>query len=253
METATTEPGTAALTRYQRDGFLSPISLLDAEKVGRYRTAFDTLEREEGRDKCVIQLKGRHTDQLFVRELATHPRVLDWIESLVGPDLMLMSTHFFCKYPGDDAGHFVAWHQDVTYWGLEPAEAITAWIAIDTSDRANGCMEVIPGSHRQGLYEHGTSTRPNNLLATNQAIAERHLALESVVPLELQAGQMSIHHGALAHASRPNTSGRRRCGLTARFITPEVRQVRANNSGLWWQPELVRGKDRFNHWEHSPN
>jgi ectoine hydroxylase-related dioxygenase (phytanoyl-CoA dioxygenase family) len=101
------------------------------------------------------------------------------------------------------------------------------------------------------VLDHGSSDKPNNLLASNQAIAESQLDLSSAVPFTLRAGQMSIHHGMLAHASRPNQSQQRRCGLTARFVSPEVRQVRPsnNNEAPWWKPIVVRGVDTTNHFE----
>ena len=89
--------------------------------------------------------------------MATDPGLLDQMQELIGEDLMVLGTHFFCKYPVESTEHFVAWHQDVTYWGLEPPEAHTAWIAVDDSNLKNGCMRVIPGSHMQGLAEHSKS------------------------------------------------------------------------------------------------
>lgn len=239
-----TSPSAEARADYERDGFLCPIDFLSDAEILECRSAFDALEAVEGREKSVIELKGRHFDQRFIWDLVTQPRLLDWIESLMGPNLLLLSTHFFCKYPGGDDGHFVAWHQDVAYWGLEPANAITAWIAIDDSNPENGCMEVIPGTHSNGVVDHAKSAQPNNLLASNQAIPEASLAVDTALPFELQAGQMSIHHGALVHASQPNRSRKRRCGLTARYITPEVRQVKpSNNAQPWWKPIVVRGSD----------
>lgn len=255
MATHWTTPTTNAREPYERDGYLSPVDLFDDGQASRFRDAFDALERREGKDKSVIDLKGRHVDEPFIWEMATHPRLLDWMQALIGENLLLLTTHFFCKYPGGDDGHFVAWHQDIAYWGLEPANAHTAWIAIDDSDLANGCMEVVPGSHRAGVLAHGKADRANNLLASNQAIEPGELALDTVRPLTLRAGQMSVHHGALAHASQPNRSARRRCGLTVRFITPEVRQVRpSNNEMAWWQPVLVRGRDTHGHFANTaPN
>ena len=106
----------------------------------------------------------------FVLELATHPAVLDCVEALLGPDILLMGSHFFCKYGPTEA--FVAWHQDVTYWGLEPPLAVSAWYAVDDSDVGNGCMQVIPGHHR-AASAHTANRRPAgaNLLSINQEVS----------------------------------------------------------------------------------
>src|SRR5262245_13610942 len=131
---------------YQENGFLSGLRIADETGATRYRADFDALEGREGREKCRIGLLDRHFDEEFIWELATHPQILDAIESLIGPDILLLATHFFCKYGPED--RFVAWHQDATYWGLEPPLALTAWYAIDDSDTGNGCMRIIPGTHR---------------------------------------------------------------------------------------------------------
>src|SRR4051794_11483469 len=86
-------------SRFERDGFASPISVRRGKDVQRVRAAFDALEAAEGRDKAQIGLLDRHFDQPFVWELATHPTVLDAVEAILGPDVLLLATHFFCKYP----------------------------------------------------------------------------------------------------------------------------------------------------------
>lgn len=248
--------GSDLAERYARDGYVSPLDVLDAAEVGRLRAAYDALEAAE-RDADGIawhkKLQGRHFDQRFVWEAAVDPRVLDLASAVLGEDLLLMSTHFFCKYPAADAdGHFVAWHQDTAYWGLEPATALTVWLAIDDSNPDNGCMQVVAGSHHGGITAHGKSSRANNLLASNQAIDEAAIDPAAVVALELRPGQASLHHGRIVHGSEPNRSSARRCGLTLRYISPDVRQARPNNVGGWWRPVLVRGSDRHGHFAHTP-
>ena len=154
--------------------------------------------------------------------------MLDPVEAVLGPDILLLASNFFCKYPAEERGErFVAWHQDVTYWGLEPPRAITAWIAIDDADVENGCMSVIPGSHRLGILEHAKSARAGNLLSINQEVPDGLVDEARAVSMPLRAGQMSLHDGMLLHGSHPNRSTRRRCGLAVRFTTPDVRQIGA--------------------------
>jgi ectoine hydroxylase-related dioxygenase (phytanoyl-CoA dioxygenase family) len=236
---------------FERDGYVSGIQVAEADEVARTRAAFDALEAIEGREKCQIGLLDRHFDQRFVWDIATSPAVLDAVEAAIGPDILLLATHFFCKYPEESpeagAGKFVAWHQDVTYWGLEPPLAVTAWYAVDDADAENGCMRLIPGTHREGVREHGTSHREGNLLSINQEVPVTAEEDASAVDAALRAGEISLHHGALIHGSNPNRSQRRRCGMTIRYVPPHVKQVAINSQGRTWAGILVRGEDRYGH------
>ena len=236
-------------TTYQRDGYVSPVDIFSAAEIAGYRRQFDELEKREGREKCQIGLHSWHLQEQFIWEMSTNAQVLDAMETVMGPNLMLLSTHFFCKYPVGDIEHFVAWHQDVTYWGLDPQEAHTAWIAVDDSDLENGCMLFIPGSHDGGIVPHSESAQGGNLLSINQEIPDDYVDGDNVFPVELTAGQMSIHDGRLLHSSRPNNSSRRRCGLTCRFVAPHVRQTEQNSLGHAWPAILMRGVDDYGHFE----
>jgi ectoine hydroxylase-related dioxygenase (phytanoyl-CoA dioxygenase family) len=234
---------------FEEHGYLTGLDVHDAGDAARFRDSFDELETREGHENCEIGLQGRHIDERFIWELASQPRILDVIEALMGPDVLVLSTHVFCKYPNARPSvaatqKFVAWHQDVTYWGLEPPYALTAWYAIDDSDVENGCMRVIPGSHRDGIMEHGKSTKPGNLLSINQEVRSE-VDDSSAIDLVLQAGQISIHHGHLIHGSNSNRSDRRRCGLTIRYCPPNVKPITANSLGKPWPAVLARGEDRF--------
>jgi len=240
----------AQIQFFEEHGYVTGVPIHGEVEVARIRQAFDELEEREGKENCAIGLQGRHVDVRFIWELASHSAIVDCIEALMGHDVMVLSTHFFCKYPGTTE-QFVAWHQDVTYWGLEPPYALTAWYAVDDSDVENGCMRVIPGSHRQGIVEHGKSARAGNQLSINQEVSVE-IDESSAVDLELKAGQISLHHGHLIHSSNPNCSGRRRCGLTLRYCPPTVKPAKVNSVGKPWPAILVRGEDRFNHfgnWE----
>ncbi len=229
---------------YQSNGYLAGISISDQDEAETFRHHFDVLEAQEGQEKCQIGLVDWHLTHAFIWQIAKHPKILDGIEQLIGPDILLLATHFFCKY-GPQKNEFVAWHQDITYWGLEPPLAITAWYAIDDSNTENGCMRVIPSTHQAGIMAHGKSDQEGNLLSINQEIAVDGTAENSAVDIVLEAGQISIHHGHLIHGSLPNQSRRRRCGLTLRYIPPYVKQVEENSMRQRWQSILVRGEDQY--------
>ena len=242
---------TAEQIRFFDDyGYLTGLDIHDQDEVTRIRQAFDELEAREGKETSAIGLAERHFHERFIWEIASHPTILNAIEALIGTDIMVLSTHFFCKYPSATK-KFVAWHQDVTYWGLEPPVAVTAWYAVDDSDVENGCMRVIPGSHRQGILEHGKSGEPGNLLSVNQSI-QGEVDENQAMDIVLEAGQISIHHGQLIHGSNPNQSNRRRCGLTLRYCPSSVKPVQNSSVGKTWQALLVRGEDRqknFGQWQ----
>ena len=225
-------------SRYRDEGILFPIDVFTAEEIVAYRAAFDRFEQAEGRDRPQERNRQRHHDQEFAWRLATDTRVLDVMRQLIGPDLVILGTDFFCKYGDPSATKFVAWHQDTTYWGLEPPVAHTAWIAIDDSTVENGCMRVIPGSNQRGLVTHGESQRAGNILSVNQEIPDELVDSSGAVDVILGAGQISVHDGHIFHSSNPNRSTRRRCGMTVRFVSPDVRMVSNQHE---CRPVLVAG------------
>jgi non-haem Fe2+, alpha-ketoglutarate-dependent halogenase len=233
---------------YRDNGYLPGLRVASEHEATHVRARFDDLERRVGREKAQIGLVDYHFEEPFIRELATHPAILDAVASLLGPDIHLLATHFFCKYGQEEK--FVAWHQDVTYWGLEPPKALTVWYAVDDSDRQNGCMRVIPGTQRGGIREHGKAESEGNLLSINQEVPVTDEEERSAVDLILKAGEVSIHDGALIHGSLPNRSTRRRCGLTMRYVPTNVRPVNLNSMGRRWNALLVRGEDRERNFEH---
>ena len=239
----------ASMTRqlFERDGYVAPLDILSPTEVAEYRATYDQLEA----DRKAKGVTARPTQQHFVYkpfwDLATHPRVLQIMREAIGEDLVLIATGFFSKTPGD-CEKYVAWHQDTTYWGLEPHFAATLWIAIDDSDIENGCLRVIPGSHKE-LLPHGKSAKTGNILGNNQEIDPAFIDESKAADLELKAGQASLHHGLTVHGSNPNRSNRRRCGMTVRFTTPNVRPV----PGIFVdKPILISGKDRYGHFEYLP-
>lgn len=230
---------------YKDNGYYSPITVFDSDEAARYRQKFDELEERVGKEKAQIGLVDQHFSEEFIWELATSPAILDAIEEIVGPDFYLLATHFFNKYgEGPDASAFVAWHQDVTFWGLEPPYAITAWYAVDDADQENGCMQVLPATHVHGIQEHGKSDMAGNLLSINQEVAVTEELATTAVDMPLHAGQMSLHDGTIIHGSLPNKSHRRRCGLTLRYVPAWVKQTTDNSTSGKWNAILIRGQDK---------
>lgn len=147
-------------------------------------------------------------------KIARDARILEMVEAVIGPDIILWLTHLFCKLP--ETAREVPWHQDGQYWPIRPWATCTVWLALDKVDKANGAMKVIPGSHNRQDWRHHGDDNPN--LTLNQVIGEEQIAAEDIRYIELEPGQCSIHDVGIVHGSEANTSGRRRAGLALRYM-----------------------------------
>ena len=225
---------------YERNGFLFPIDVLDRPDTERALAAYGRVAAALGGAPRAVQLSQIHRYYGWAWDLCRHPAVLDAVESVLGADILLWSAQVFPKPPRDEG--YVTMHQDGTYWGLDGGEVTTAWIALTESVRENGCMRLLPGSHRSPILPHEDTHAAGNLLTRGQRVLAEYDEGE-VVDVELQAGQMSLHHVRAIHGSRPNGSGRARIGVAIRYMTPEVRPLRAERAAV-----LVRGRDRRGHW-----
>ena len=229
------------IEQFNRDGYVKGLRVLDAASTERNRQYFDALLAKvlaAGGDSYSISTA--HLKYGYVYDLITNSRIVDCVADILGSNVIGWGSHFFCKMPKD--GKEVAWHQDASYWPLTPSKTVTVWLAIDDADRENACMKFIAGSQNFGhLTYRPSSEADHNVL--NQSIdnAEQY---GTVVYDELQAGEFSIHSDLLLHGSEANASDRRRCGLTLRYCTPDVR------AGSEWNKKgvVVRGSDPTGHW-----
>ncbi len=232
----------------QSNGFCFPIDVFAEAEAGAYRAELEGLEREASGLKLgnKDQLNYPHLLFRFAYEIASSPRLLDAVEAVIGPDIMLWGSSFFIKEPG--AKSYVSWHQDLRYWGLEKQEAlVSAWLALSPATRANGCMRFLAGSHRRPLVEHRDSFSDDNILTRGQEAA-MEIDEAAVRFVELRPGQASLHHGRLLHASAPNHAAERRIGYVMNFVSPSNRQVVGGKD----YAVLLRGEDRFGHFEQVP-
>jgi ectoine hydroxylase-related dioxygenase (phytanoyl-CoA dioxygenase family) len=230
-----------------RDGFTFPVQLFPKMTVQGIRSAWDRLEQGEGfKSRGINRPHSRQFDQRFVWDIAANPRLLDIVEAVLGPNILLFGTRFFCKYGGD--GAYVTWHQDACpeTWGLQPPIALTAWYAIDEITEANGCMYMLPGSHTSGIRTHAIRNRPGNILSRGRELTPSRQELASAVPILLQPGEISLHYGTTVHSSGRNTKSGRRCGLAIRYVPTTVRQVE-NSDWPASRAVLLRGVDREGH------
>ncbi|MEX0924031.1 MAG: phytanoyl-CoA dioxygenase family protein [Rhodovibrionaceae bacterium] len=234
----------AEVESYRRDGYYFPLRAMPAGEALSYRQRLESYERQTG---APIHSNYRHKVHLlftWANELVHHPRILDAVEDVLGPNLLCWTTNFFIKEAHTQ--DFVSWHQDSTYWGLNSDEVVTAWVAFTDAPVESGAMKFWAGSHRMEQIDHRDTFDDHNLLSRGQEITVAVPADEGVL-VPLKAGEFSLHHVKLVHGSEPNTTGDRRIGLAIRYIPTHVRQLKTEDSAM-----LVRGRDAYGNFDPEP-
>ncbi|MGE0222516.1 MAG: phytanoyl-CoA dioxygenase family protein [Acetobacteraceae bacterium] len=236
------------VAQYRQDGFTFPVDCLTPQEVAHYRGELEAFEREQGdtfgKLPNLVRSKS-HILFTWMDELVRHPKVLDAVESLIGPNILIYHLTSWLKEPGDPS--HVSWHQDGTYFGLEPYEQITAWIALTDSTPEMGCIKIIPGSQVIGQRPHRDTSIPGNLLSRGQTI-DHPLDYTKYVMMPLKAGQVSLHHTHIVHCSDPNRSAERRIGIGVSYVPTHCRLM----NDVRVTAALVRGKDEYGHFDLEP-
>ena len=244
---------TASLTpdqvaRYEKDGFLFPIDALTQAEVTEFLGALEAFEAAQGDTFGKLPDLVRSKSHLlftWMDRLVRHPNVLDAVESVIGPDIMIYHLTSWLKEPHEPS--HVSWHQDGTYFGLEPAEQVTAWIALTDATPEMGCIKILPGSQAIGQRPHKDMPVPGNLLSRGQTI-DHPMDYTKFVMMPLKAGQISLHHTHIVHSSARNQTDRRRIGIGVSYIPPRCRLI--NDSRV--SAMLVRGTDAYGHFDSEP-
>lgn len=203
------------LSEYDELGFLHSIPVLSPDEVAQFRARVEETCRALG--GRVTRLDGTHLYFRWAWDLSTHPRVLDCMEQLIGPNILLKSTRLFYKFGNSDS--FVGWHQDGITEKLKDAHMPAIWLGLTPATAENGCLRVVPRSHRLGLIPHADRPNPDNLTTQGATAQVEIVAPQDVV---MQAGEMSLHHPLMLHASNPNRSGESRIGFSATYSTPAL-------------------------------
>ncbi len=243
------------IVRYERDGYVIPAGFrLEKAKLDDVRAALQQVLHDNP-DILPDRLTNVHLNagnpygirgQRVFRDLAEDRRILDMVETLIGPDLVLLFTQLFCK-PAQSA-RVVPWHQDGEYWPVRPLASCTVWLAVDEVDASNGAMQVIPGSHRGTTLRH--QPEDDDDLTLKYVISEDQFDADSAALIALEAGQVSLHDINIVHGSAANTSGRRRAGYAIRYMPATSlvdRRFQPPAAGANWSDlpcELIRGVNR---------
>ncbi|MEL7171506.1 MAG: phytanoyl-CoA dioxygenase family protein [Pseudomonadota bacterium] len=229
---------------YDRNGYLCPVPVMSTAEAARHRAMLESFEarHEQGAYPQPMETYKRINSHIVMREaaqIALDARILDRVESILGPDVLVWSCEFIVKEARTDK--VIAWHQDLTYWGMDGSDhEVTAWVALSDASAEAGCMRFVPGSHKNALVAHEDRDDPANLLSRGQELAVEVDEADADIAA-LRPGEMSLHHGRIFHASGPNVTDDRRIGLVIRYITPETPSTGKGRDYAM----LARGVDRF--------
>ena len=226
---------------YNRAGVLSPIRVLSQDQLDASQKDYYDLMKAFGRKPKSVELAVPHLNFPWAYELVTNSAVLDAVEGVLGPDLLVWASSIFAKPPHDPG--YITFHQDATYWGLDSAQVTTAWIALSPSTVENGCMRVVPGTHAHEIHPHKETWADDNMLSRGQEI-QVEVNEDDVADVVLEPGEMSLHHVNIIHGSNPNPTDVPRIGFATRYITPQVKQINPDHPAI-----LARGEDRYGYYE----
>jgi non-heme Fe2+,alpha-ketoglutarate-dependent halogenase len=230
------------VTFYHENGYLAPLEGVSAAEAAAMRDDLAAFERAEGTSAGNINMKG-HLCFRRSYDLTFAEPILDVVEDLIGPNILAFASRFWIKKGLD--GNYVSWHQDSAYFGLEPHELVTVWLALSDATEEMGCMRVIPGSHRGEAYSHVETFHEKNLLARGQRIDGIDESKSVFMPL--RAGQFSCHHERILHSSEPNRTPVDRIGLGIFYIPTHVKSTIGRRTAC-----LVRGVDEYGYWDADP-
>ena len=234
-------------TAYEKDGYFFPYDVTSEAEAAELLADLQAAEAEVAEDRARLSHLRSYPSQLlpsFAR-LIRNPRLIEAVSQIIGPDLLVWSCGFFIKAPGSKS--YVSWHQDLNYWGLDGDDEVTAWYALTPATVENGCMRMLPGSHRRKDVPHVDSFAPDNLLTRGQEIAVE-VDASKAVDIILAPGEISLHDIKLVHGSEPNRSQDRRIGLAVRYLPTHVRQTKGRDSAM-----LVRGVDCHGNFDLEPS
>lgn len=226
---------------FKREGYLSPIRAVSVEEAADYRRRIEDYEKAAGEEvNKRLKIKA-HLAFPWMVDLARHPRIVSAVQSLIGKDVLLFGSSAFAKNAEDP--RFVSWHQDSAYYGLDPHDEVTVWLALSRADSLSGCMSIIPRSHRGPDLQHEETYDANNLLARGQTVTVDD---STAVEMPLEPGEFSMHHERTVHGSPANRSNDRRIGIAFFYMPAHTRSTMARRSAM-----LVAGEDKYGYWDRD--
>ncbi len=234
---------TEQLDHYKNKGYVSSINALTSIEAKEIRDEIEKIEKKWPKALEGINRNYVHLISPVFNKVCLNKKILDAVESIIGKNILICGTTLFIKNPKEKG--FVSFHQDAKYIGLEPHNWVTVWVAITDSNEKNGCMRMLPGSHKENLKHHEQKFDENNLLTRGQTI--QNVPLDKTDPLILKAGQISLHHPKIVHGSGLNYSDDRRIGFVIQsYIGTNVDQILGK-----MYVQKARGEDKYKYHEYS--
>lgn len=231
------------INQYRTEGYTIVRNALPADDLAKLRAHVDEWLAHLPDGQRPEHLDMPHLKDPILFDACRNTALLDLVQDLIGPNIVLFASHMIAKAKGD--GLEVPWHQDAEYWALEPMDVATLWLAVDESVVENGCMRVLPGSQKLGLLPHRTAEDKDSKVLDKGVDMSLHDRTR-IVDIELAPGDCSFHAPYLLHGSNVNHSTRRRCGYTMRFMPATTKLIRDGEGAKWWANHklfLLRGED----------
>ena len=223
---------------YKSYGYFFPIDAVEINKVDNAAKKLNNIFQNPNKKiKHPWNLQS-HLLANWIYDLCISSTLLDAVEKLIGPNILIQSADIFIKPP--HGKKHINWHQDANYWGLDPYELVTGWIALTDVYENNGCMNYLPKSHLNNKIDHTETFEENSDLTRGQEI-NLTINKNEVVPVKLKKGQAALHHCLLAHCSGPNNTNLPRIGIAVRYLPTHVKQTKGPPISM----VLARGIDEY--------
>ena len=234
---------TDQISHYRSKGYISPVSALTSSEAKEIREEIEKIEKNWPGALEGINRNYVHLISPLLNKICLNKNILDAVECIIGKNILICGTTLFIKEKKEKG--FVSFHQDAKYIGLEPHNWVTVWLAVTDTNENNGCMRMLPGSHKENLKFHEEKFDKNNLLTRGQTIKD--VSLDKTDPIVLKAGEISLHHPLIVHGSGLNNSDDRRIGFVIQsYIGTNVNQVIGK-----MYVQKARGDDKYNYHEYS--
>ena len=229
--------------QYSKEGYCVFENVFSSLEMKKYQSVLNGMVRrlqpsEKPQFMFEPHVGSRHWK--FWLQLARHPKILDRVESVLGPNLILILSHFIIKGTQDKMK--VGWHQDQRYWtkGVLGDDLCTVWMPFVKVNKKNGCMKVIPKSNQSFIRKDATVLDDDGITITRFEVAVNKDIEKTAVDIEINPGSFSIHDGFIIHGSEPNLTKRMRKIYTIRYANSFTTKFVPQN---WNIPFfLVRGE-----------
>lgn len=234
----------AQVDHYNDNGFLHPVDVYTREEAAAIYRKYAETEARAGEE---LQKRFRvkaHLPFPWLCDIIRNEKLLDAVEDVIGPNILCWGSSFFSKNAHDP--RYISWHTDSFYYGLRPAETLSAWVSFNDSTVEAGCVQYIPGTHRGPPAVHEFRPHPNNLAGEGQTVID--VDESKAVHAVLRAGQAVFHHESVVHGSGPNNADHPRVGFVIHYVAPHVRETRIDGALAM----VARGRDTHGYWRPEP-